>query len=70
MLHDDLIALATRDVSSEYKTREQIQSEIQRKRLAIESLCAKYSNELISSKDIELCLASLSDNHSFLKSNR
>ncbi|CAO3640758.1 unnamed protein product [Cunninghamella blakesleeana] len=70
LLHDDLIALATRDVSSEYKTRKQIQNEIQRKGLAIESLCNKYSSDRISSKDIGLCLASLSDNHAFLKSNR
>ncbi|KAI9302274.1 hypothetical protein BJ944DRAFT_167583 [Cunninghamella echinulata] len=70
LLHDDNIALATRDVSSDYKTREQIQGEVQRKRLAIENLCLKYSNERISSKDIERCLASLSDNHAFLKSNR
>ncbi|KAI8099119.1 uncharacterized protein BX664DRAFT_377206 [Halteromyces radiatus] len=70
VLHDDNIALATREIAPEYKTREQVQDEIQRKQLAIESLCKQYSNDRVSAQDIERCLASLSDNHAFLKSNR
>ncbi|ORZ13459.1 hypothetical protein BCR42DRAFT_330614 [Absidia repens] len=70
VLHDENIALATREVSTEFKTREQVQDEVQRKRAAIDALCKQYSNDQISAQDIERCLSSLSDNHAFLKSNR
>ncbi|KAI9320031.1 hypothetical protein BX666DRAFT_2025055 [Dichotomocladium elegans] len=70
LLHDDLIALATREVSSEFKTREQVNAEVDRKRRAIQALSEKYANEHISADDITRCLASLSDNHAYLKANR
>ncbi|CAO3595986.1 unnamed protein product [Absidia cylindrospora] len=70
VLHDENIALATREVSTEFKTREQVQDEVQRKRAAMDALCKQYSNDQISAQDIERCLSSLSDNHAFLKSNR
>ncbi|KAF7727015.1 hypothetical protein EC973_008128 [Apophysomyces ossiformis] len=70
LLHDDNIALATREVSTEFKTRAQINAEVQRKRGTVEMLCQKYANERISAEDIERCLASLSDNHAYLKANR
>ncbi|ORZ03608.1 hypothetical protein BCR43DRAFT_431865 [Syncephalastrum racemosum] len=70
LLHDDAIALATREVSPEFKSRDQIDAEVQRKKRAIEYLSDKYAGELISKDDIARCLASLSDNHAFLKANR
>ena len=70
LLHDDNIAMATREINSEFKSRDQIQIEIQRKRLAIETLCNTYANDRISAQDIERCLSSISDNHAYLKSNR
>ncbi|KAI8337679.1 hypothetical protein BC941DRAFT_461228 [Chlamydoabsidia padenii] len=70
LLHDDNIALATREISPEFKSNEQVQEEIQRKKAAIQALCNHYSTDRISTQDIERCLSSLSDNHAFLKSNR
>ncbi|KAI9480739.1 MAG: hypothetical protein EXX96DRAFT_563997 [Benjaminiella poitrasii] len=70
VLHDENIVLATREISSEFKTREQIDSEVQRKQFAIRTICEKYANERVSKEDIERCLLSLSDNNAFLKANR
>lgn len=70
LLHDDAIALATREVSTDFKTREQIQAEVQRKKRAVEALAKKYANERITEDDITRCLLSLSDNHAYLKANR
>ncbi|KAI8980882.1 hypothetical protein BDB01DRAFT_795969 [Pilobolus umbonatus] len=70
LLHDDNIVIATREITPEFKTREQIESEIQRKQKAINLLCDKYSNDRISKDDIERCLLSISDNNAFLKANR
>lgn len=70
VLHDDNIVLATREISSEFKTREQIDAEVQRKQLAIQAVCEKHANERITKEEIELCLSSMSDNNAFLKANR
>ncbi|KAI8366736.1 uncharacterized protein BYT42DRAFT_587716 [Radiomyces spectabilis] len=70
ILHDDNIVLATREISPEFKTRAQIDTESQRKKRAIETICEKYANEHISREEIERCLSSLSDNHAYLKANR
>ncbi|KAI8077474.1 hypothetical protein BDF21DRAFT_421100 [Thamnidium elegans] len=70
VLHDDNIVLATREISSEFKTRQQIEQEVERKRVAIKTVCEKYANERISKEDIERCLLSMSDNNAFLKANR
>ncbi|KAI8641276.1 hypothetical protein BD408DRAFT_346481 [Parasitella parasitica] len=70
VLHDDNIVLATREISSEMKTRLQIDAEIQRKQYAIQAICEKHANERISKEDIERCLLSMSDNNAFLKANR
>jgi hypothetical protein len=70
VLHDDNIVLATREISSEFKTREQIDAEVQRKQLAIQAVCKKHANERITKEEIELCLLSMSDNNAFLKANR
>ncbi|KAG2198500.1 hypothetical protein INT46_011303 [Mucor plumbeus] len=70
VLHDDNIVLATREISSEMKTREQIDAEVQRKQYAIQAICEKHANERISKEDIERCLLSMSDNNAFLMANR
>ncbi|KAI9490198.1 hypothetical protein BDB00DRAFT_838746 [Zychaea mexicana] len=70
LLHDDMVALATREIAQEFKSRAQINAEVQRKKRAIEALSEKYANERVSKDDIARCLASLSDNHAYLKSNR
>lgn len=70
VLHDDNIVLATREISTEFKTRQQIENEVQRKQIAIKTVCEKYANERISKEDIERCLSSMSDNNAFLKANR
>ncbi|CAO0800356.1 unnamed protein product [Mucor circinelloides] len=70
VLHDDNIVLATREISSDMKTREQIDAEVQRKQYAIQAICEKHANENISKEEIERCLLSMSDNNAFLKANR
>ncbi|KAK4509577.1 uncharacterized protein ATC70_007930 [Mucor velutinosus] len=70
VLHDDNIVLATREISSEMKTREQIDAEVQRKQYAIQAICEKHANDSISKEEIERCLLSMSDNNAFLKANR
>ncbi|OBZ83438.1 hypothetical protein A0J61_08515 [Choanephora cucurbitarum] len=70
VLHDDSIVLATREISPDFKTREQIDAEVQRKQSAIRSICEKYANERISKEEIERCLLSMSDNNAFLMANR
>lgn len=70
VLHDENIVLATREISSDFKTREQIDAEVNRKQVAIQAVCDKHANERISKEDIERCLLSMSDNNAFLKANR
>ncbi|CEP10523.1 hypothetical protein [Parasitella parasitica] len=70
VLHDDNIVLATREISSDMKTRQQIDAEVQRKKYAVQAICEKHANERISKEDIERCLLSMSDNNAFLKANR
>ncbi|RCH79446.1 hypothetical protein CU098_003023 [Rhizopus stolonifer] len=70
VLHDDSIVLATREIAPEFKTRAQIDAEVQRKQLAIQSICEKHANERVSKEEIERCLLSMSDNNAFLKANR
>ncbi|CDS12729.1 hypothetical protein LRAMOSA04914 [Lichtheimia ramosa] len=70
LLHDDMIALATREINPEFKSRAQISAEVDRKRRAVQMLCEKYANDRISADDIARCVASLSDNHAYLKANR
>ena len=70
LLHDDMIAIATREIGQEFKSRTQINAEVQKKRKAIDMLSEKYSNDRASRDDIARCLASLSDNHAYLKANR
>ncbi|KAI9259891.1 hypothetical protein BY458DRAFT_516961 [Sporodiniella umbellata] len=71
LLHDDNIVVATREVSIDFKTREQVDNEVSRKQNAIQSLCEKYSSgDGLSKEDVERCILSISDNNAFLKANR
>jgi hypothetical protein len=70
LLHDDSIALATREIVSDGKSRAHIDAEVKRKEKAMDSLCETYQNEQISKDEIKRCLLSLSDNHAFLRANR
>ncbi|KAI8977476.1 hypothetical protein BDF20DRAFT_875109 [Mycotypha africana] len=70
VLHDENIVLATREITSDFKSRDQIATEVQRKQVAIKNICEKYANENISKDEIERCLLSMSDNNAFLAANR
>ncbi|CAO3678604.1 unnamed protein product [Umbelopsis ramanniana] len=70
LLHDDSIAMATREIVSDGKSRAHIDAEIKRKEKAMEHLCETYQNERITRDEIKRCLLSLSDNHAFLRANR
>ncbi|KAG1057467.1 hypothetical protein G6F43_000691 [Rhizopus delemar] len=70
LLHDDNIVLATREITTEFKTREQVDGEVSRKQNAVRALCEKYANESVTKEDVERCILSISDNNAFLKANR
>ncbi|CAM9248312.1 unnamed protein product, partial [Heterosigma akashiwo] len=52
------------------KSRAQIQAMIKRKNRLIETYAKQYSNRNIDADTIRLCLYSISDNKSYLNSNR
>lgn len=71
LLDDPHIATATEEIlPSKSKNRSNIQLEIKRKERAAEMICNKYISNRLSKDDIRLCLYSISDNNSFLNSNR
>jgi len=70
ILRDDLAEIATREILPEGKDRYQIQREIKDKEKAIKMLSRKYTNNKISGEEIERCLYSIGDNHSFLRGTR
>lgn len=71
LLDDPHIATATEEIlPSKSKNRSNIQLEIKRKERAAEIICNKYISNRLSKDDIRLCLYSISDNNSFLNSNR
>lgn len=70
LLEDPLMRVATSEIMPEGKTRYQIDQEIKTKERAIEKLARTYSNQLIDREKIKWCLYSITDNHSFLRSNR
>lgn len=70
MLHDPWMEIATREIIPDGKDRYDIQDEIKQKEKAIKMLSKKYVSEKISSTDIERCLYSIGDNHSFLRGAR
>lgn len=70
LLHDQLIATATKEIIPDGKDRYDIQVEIKQKEKAIKILARKYSSSTISSEEIERCIYSIGDNHSFLRGTR
>eukprot|EP00026_Physarum_polycephalum_P003687 Phypoly_transcript_03700.p1 GENE.Phypoly_transcript_03700~~Phypoly_transcript_03700.p1 ORF type:complete len:686 (+),score=119.73 Phypoly_transcript_03700:176-2233(+) len=70
MLHDPFMEIATREIVPEGKDRYDIQDEIKQKEKAIKMLSKKYVSDKLSSTDIERCLYSIGDNHSFLRGAR
>ena len=71
LLEDPHIATATEEIlPGKSKNRSNIQLEIKRKERAAEVICNKYASRTLSKENIRLCLYSISDNNSFLNSNR
>ncbi|KAG0355831.1 hypothetical protein BG005_005237 [Podila minutissima] len=70
VLRNDLVADATKEIISDGKSRQQIQTEIRKKERAIEVLSKKYANGNLTPDEIKVCLYSIGDNHSFLRTNR
>lgn len=70
VLRNDLVADATKEIISDGKTRSQIHLEIKKKERAIEALSRKYANGNLTPDEIKVCLYSIGDNHSFLRTNR
>jgi hypothetical protein len=70
LLHDPLMEIATREIISDGKTRPQIQREIKEKERAIKVLSQKYASSDLKSEEIERCIYSIGDNHSFLRGTR
>lgn len=70
ILRDDLIAIATKEIVSEGRSRRDIQRDIKSKEKAIETLSSKYSVRGLSQEQLRQCLYSIGDNHAFLRVNR
>ncbi|CAG8469210.1 147_t:CDS:2 [Racocetra fulgida] len=70
LLYDEKVAIATREIKPEGKTRYQINSEIRQKERAVERLSHQYSSHKLPSDDIKTCLYSIGDNNSYLRANR
>ncbi|KAF8927784.1 hypothetical protein EDD21DRAFT_379528 [Dissophora ornata] len=70
VLRNDLVADATKEIIADGRSRHQIQQEIRKKEYAIDVLSRKYANENLTPDEIKVCLYSIGDNHSFLRTNR
>ncbi|KIP08323.1 hypothetical protein PHLGIDRAFT_35011 [Phlebiopsis gigantea 11061_1 CR5-6] len=70
LLREDAVAIATKEIYSEGRTRRDVQKEIKAKERAIEMLAAKYQRKSLSQEQIRQCLYSIGDNHAFLRTNR
>ena len=70
LLRDNDIAIATAEIYSENRPRHEINREIKRKEKAVESLSNKFSGNGLSQEAVRQCIHSISDNHSFLRTNR
>jgi hypothetical protein len=57
-------------VISEGKSRSDIDKSVKGKQDAIKALAQKYKSENMSEDEVKLCILSIGDNHSFLRSNR
>ncbi|EMD40428.1 hypothetical protein CERSUDRAFT_111030 [Gelatoporia subvermispora B] len=70
VLRDDLVAVATKEIYSEGRSRREIQKDIKSKERAIETLASRYERKGPSQEKIRQCLYSIGDNHAFLRTNR
>ncbi|KAF9651742.1 hypothetical protein BDM02DRAFT_3154130 [Thelephora ganbajun] len=70
ILRDDLVAIATKEIISEGRSRRDIQRDIKSKEKAIEALSSKYSGRGLTQEQLRQCLYSIGDNHAFLRVNR
>jgi len=70
MMHDPFMEIATREIIPDGKDRYDIQHEIKQKEKAIKMLSKKYVSDKLTSTEIERCLYSIGDNHSFLREAR
>lgn len=71
VLEDPAIATATEEILPDSsKSRSMIQLEIKRKEKAADGIVRKYVSHRISADEIRACLYSISDNNSFLNSNK
>eukprot|EP00736_Rhodelphis_marinus_P004361 Rmarinus@m.581 len=70
LLSDPNMSVATMEILPEGKSRSQINSEIKSKERAIKHLGKRYSSEEISVADVERCVYSIGDNHSYLRQSR
>lgn len=71
LLDDPLLGTATQEIlPDKSKSRATIQLEIKRKEKAVEAILKKYVSAYLPSDDLRQCLYSISDNNSFLNSNR
>ena len=71
LLDDPDIQYATQEILPDKdKPRYQIDREIKRKERAVEKISRKYSRGQLNEERIKQCLYSISDNNSFLNSNR
>ena len=66
LLDDELVSTATMEISSEGKTRPQVQKEIKQKERARDYLAHTYQKQGCSKDDILHCLYSVGDNNSYL----
>ena len=67
MLMDPLVKTATMEILPEGKSRPQIQREIRDKEQAVKVLSRKFSSGGFTEDDVQLCLYSIADNHSYLR---
>ena len=71
MLEDPALGTATQEILPDKgKSRSTIQMEIARKNKAVKLLTQKYTSRALDEDTLQLCLYSISDNNSFLNSNR
>lgn len=70
-LDDPQIATATEEIiGGRGKDKYTIQLEVKRKEKAVENIVRKYTSSRLDSDSLRLCLYSISDNNSFLNSNK
>ena len=70
LLRDNLIAVATKEIYSEGRSRRDVQKDIKSKERALEALATKYARRGFSEERVRQCVYSIGDNHAFLRTNR